>query len=243
MWLNGRQIYIYALVSYMYDEDKVSQMSKGLIKRKTLIEEALNSANFMYDHGVIEQESEFKVNNNQFKYNKVYFSLNQEGLPYHFERKIFSACFLCLGLGAIASVLHQDMVNDDNHVLINTLLRRCFLLLNQIISLSRDPTPLGRADCPGALKTSPMNVPMILLNIFEELQKLDVIKLGQEYSIISTHTNSLSSSSSSTSKNEDCINIDIPSVEEWCIHEILKHVSHEKQCVFESVLPDGDTQQ
>ena len=214
MWLNGRQIYMYSLIAYMYNDIEITQMSNGLLNRANLLKEALKAADFMYKNGVIKVNKNDNENQSGILYHKVYFSLNSTGKPYHFERKIFSACFLCLGLGALAGTIHKDNGNNDDR---DRCLERCILLLNQIISLSHDPSPLGRDNsCTGALKTSPMNIPMIILNILEELQRFGTIKLTADLSIN--------------------IDFNVEEEEERCIDEILKHVNFEKQCVFESVL-------
>jgi len=41
--------------------------------------------------------------------------------------------------------------------------------------LSHDPSSLGRPNCEGAPESSPMNVPMILLNVIDELRHAGVI--------------------------------------------------------------------
>jgi hypothetical protein len=48
-------------------------------------------------------------------------------------------------------------------------------LLDLIIVLSHDPQSLGRPNCEGAPESSPMNVPMILLNVIDELRHAGVI--------------------------------------------------------------------
>ena len=128
------------------------------------------------------------------------------------ERKIFSACFLAQGLGALSAVLSRgnDTASAKHHR------SRCIELLDNIVSWSHDPTPLGREVCSGAPAVSPMNVPMILLSLLEELQGMGILE-----------------SDSPTGKWS------VVQEEQWCISEILKHVKEDQQLVLEVVRTDG----
>ncbi|CAK9002331.1 unnamed protein product [Durusdinium trenchii] len=199
MWLNGRQIYMYATICGAYTASELSELSTDRLSREKLLKDALNAAKFMYAHGVRE--------------GKVFFSLTREGEPYHFERKIFSACFLSLGLGSLGAVLKQDGRIDEGEGLV----AKSLLLLKLIIGWSHDPSSLGREVCEGAPKTSPMNVPMILLNILDELQVKGAISV----------------------ESAMAADIDVKQEEEWCVAEIMKHVRSNEQRVLEVVLADG----
>lgn len=220
MWLNGRQIYMYATVAATYTEEEIDRFSGGTVQRKTLLADAHKAAAFMYDHGVRDTDG------------KVYFSLAQDGKPYHMERKIFSACFLCLGLGCLAAVLRHDGATETKEI--ELLLKRCYGLLESIVNWSHDPSPLGREACPGAPVTSPMNVPMILLNLLDEFRKAGILPL------VSSSSPSPSYPSSSTSSLATC-QVDVEKEEAWCIQEILKHVRPDERRVLEVVLVDGST--
>eukprot|EP00605_Chrysophyceae_sp_TOSAG23-4_P002818 GSChrysophyteH1.ASY1.ANO1.3103.1 assembled CDS len=182
MWLNGRQIYMYATICARFSAAEIAKFT----------------ASFMHKTGVREIDR------------KVYFSLNQQGDPVHMERKIFSACFLCLGTGALAMVLNEDGVDATE------LITRSKILLERIVGWSHDPTLLGREQCIGAPRTSPLNVPMILLNILDEFRRIRYFDNPQLN-----------------------IQIDVAKEEEWCISEILKHVRKEEKMVFETVMEDG----
>ena len=79
---------------------------------------------------------------------------------------------------------------------------KCLILLKWIVDWSHDPSKLGREVCAGAPKTSPMNVPMIVLNVLDELQKTNAISL----------------------ESAAAVGIHVRKEEEWCVAEILKHV-------------------
>jgi hypothetical protein len=65
------------------------------LDREHMIEVAADAAHFMTQNGICANGD-------------VCFSLNAEGEPYHIERKIFSACFLCLGCGFIGGLASND---------------------------------------------------------------------------------------------------------------------------------------
>ena len=92
MWLNGRQIWMYSKICLAYTGLEMETLSKGKMKandRQLMIERALEAAVFMVENGTREEDGQ------------IYFSLTEDGKPCHIERKIFSACFLCLGLGTL----------------------------------------------------------------------------------------------------------------------------------------------
>ena len=200
MWLNGRQIYMYATIAETYTSDELFSLSNSKLSRDKLLKDAEVAANFMYAHGVREEDG------------KVFFSLAKNGQPYHIERKFFSACFLCLGVGSVGAVLKKDGETDRS----TKLIEKCVWLLKRIVTWSRDPSLLGRETCAGAPITSPMNVPMIILNVLHELQTKGAL-----------------------STESAAADIDLTMEEEWCISEILKHVKTERKQVLEVVLADG----
>lgn len=196
MWLNGRQIWMFARVcSSDLSDQQLSGLSSGSLNKSDMLQLAAAAADFMLSNGVRED-------------GLVYFSLAEDGSPYHFERKIFSACFLCMGLGALSA--HRSLPRADHY-------RESALdLLHRIISLAHDPTPLGRPQCSGAPAASPMNVPMILLNVIDEMRVAGVLQT-----------------------NCAIVPIDYEAEEQWCIEQILKHVIVTKKVVLENVSPDG----
>jgi len=192
MWLNGRQIWMFARICSGSSDEELSSLSGGKLSRSEMLQLADKAAEFTLKHAFRED-------------GLAYFSLAADGAPYHFERKIFSACFICAGLGALSA--HKTLPNSDQYA------AKAMSILQSIISLAHDPSPLGRPDCPGAPQVSPMNVPMILLNIICELRIAGVV----------------------TGDNEALC----AKEEEWCIDEILKHVIPDRQLVLENVSVDG----
>ena len=71
MWLNGRQIYMYATIAETYTSDELFSLSNSKLSRDKLLKDAEVAANFMYAHGVREEDG------------KVFFSLAKNGQPYH----------------------------------------------------------------------------------------------------------------------------------------------------------------
>ena len=201
MWLNGRQIYMYASVAGTFTSAEVAALSGSKLSRDKMLNDAERAANFMYSNGVRENDG------------KVFFSLTEDGQPYHMERKIFSACFLCLGIGTLGAVLEKDGQTERAQ----NLSEKCLLLLKRIVTWSRSPALLGRESFPGAPVTSPMNVPMIILNVLDELQTRGAL----------------------STELAAAAGIDVRAEEEWCVTEILKHVNKERKQVLEVVLADG----
>lgn len=192
MWLNGRQIWMYARICSSVHEEELTSLSDGFLHENELLSAAAAAADFMTKNGIRGD-------------GMVYFSLAQDGSPYHFERKIFSACFLAMGLATLSA--HSLPKAEDYRTL-------ALRLLNDIISWAHDPTPLGRTKCDGAPPTSPLNVPMILLNILDEFRLAGLIGLSSDP-------------------------VDYSNEEKWCIEEILKHVITDKKIVLENVHVDG----
>jgi N-acylglucosamine 2-epimerase len=86
-------------------------------------------------------------------------------------------------------------------------------VFNSILGWARDPSPLGRS-LPSAAPTSPLNVPMIILNVIEEIRNTsDVTKYDRSLF------------------EKDA---------EWCVEEIKKHYHPEKKLVFELVSSKGE---
>lgn len=196
MWLNGRQMYIFATVCFEAGRKHLEEASNGQVTHMELVDQAKKAADFLLLHAFREEDG------------LVYFSLDAEGQPFHFERKIFSACFLCMGLAALSR--HIELLENAKQYSVRSL-----DLLHSIIRLSHDPTPFGRPQCKGAPEASPLNVPMILLNVIDTLRQAGVLA------------------------TDSSGNFDYEAEEEWCISEILKHVIKENQITLETVGKDG----
>ena len=90
--------------------------------------------------------------------NRVYFSLTKEGKPIYLQRKIFSECFY---LHAIAE--HAVSSNTEE---LNSEVEDMF---NSIWELAFTPGMTGRVEYEGENILQTLAVPMILLNVIEEI--------------------------------------------------------------------------
>lgn len=89
---------------------------------------------------------------------RVYFSLNREGKPLWMQRKIFSECFYVMALAEYG----RASGNED-------YTRRATDLFERIWSWKDDLTKVGRPQFSGQTNMSSLAVPMILLNVIEEI--------------------------------------------------------------------------
>ena len=194
MWLNGRQVWMFATIASHFTADEIASMSQGKLDantRATMINSAYRAAKFLLRNGVRED-------------GMVNFSLAANVLPHTYQRKIISACFLCLGLGALGSLLAKEPLipikdhDSDSQKEGNALVYEALKMLDSIIELAHDGSKLGREACPGAPPTSPMNMSMILINI---------PAIPEDY---------------------------YKRQETWCVEEILKHVISDKKIVLVS---------
>jgi N-acylglucosamine 2-epimerase len=220
MWLNGRQIWMFSRLAERYSTEDFVRLSNDKLthhSRKEMIDSVCRAADFMYKHGVRED-------------GMVYFSLAEDGQPYHFERKIFSACFLALGMASLGMLLQKESKSaassaGHRHTTPTSahgedLVIKSLVMLNNIISWAHDPSPLNRPHCTGAPATSPLNVPMILLNLLDEFQHCGAL----DYAHASHLTNGN----------------DYLAEEKWCIEEIIKHVRPREKIVLETVGTNGE---
>jgi len=89
---------------------------------------------------------------------RVYFSLTEEGRPVYLQRKIFTECFYVMALAEYARAADQP-----------ALLQEAEAGLAQIYEWSFNWTLVGRPAFEGAPPTQMLAVPMILLNLIEEV--------------------------------------------------------------------------
>ncbi len=93
---------------------------------------------------------------------RLYFSLTRDGQPYHFQRKIFSDCFY-----TIARAEYSRAVDDPS--IYNDAVKHFY----RIVKMVRHPETIGRPLLSGAGTACSLAVPMILLNVIEELKRPD----------------------------------------------------------------------
>jgi N-acylglucosamine 2-epimerase len=90
---------------------------------------------------------------------RVYFCLTREGKPYWIQRKVFSECFYVLALS------EYSKASGD---------RECFFeaieLLKKIVVWRKDLTLVGRPKFNGMPIMSTLAIPMILLNVIDEIK-------------------------------------------------------------------------
>ena len=89
---------------------------------------------------------------------RVYFSLAADGRPTYLQRKIFSECFYIMALAQFARIS-----NDSS------MLQEAKNLLEKVWSWAYDWSRVGRPDFSGSQPLQQLAVPMILLNLIEEV--------------------------------------------------------------------------
>ncbi|XP_038956018.1 N-acylglucosamine 2-epimerase isoform X1 [Rattus norvegicus] len=131
---------------------------------------------------------------------KCAFVLTQDGRPVKVQRTIFSECFYTMAMNELWKVTGEMHYQ-----------REAVEMMDQIIHWVReDPAGLGRPQLSGTLATEPMAVPMMLLNLVEQLGEEDE-EMTDKYAELG----------------------------DWCAHRILQHVQRDGQVVLENVSEDG----
>jgi len=90
---------------------------------------------------------------------RVCFALDREGQPKAIQRKIFSECFLLIALAEMHRATGEAEYREEASALFN--------LIEQFIN---EPELLGRPILPGNRATRTLAIPMIYLNLLEELE-------------------------------------------------------------------------
>ncbi len=97
---------------------------------------------------------------------RVYFSLNEKGRPVYMQRKLFTECFYAMALAEYGRATGSGEMLDEAK-----------LMFQRIWEWSGDASLLGRAKFSGEAGFQSLAVPMILLNVAEEV-------FGQDFSLI-----------------------------------------------------------
>ncbi len=100
---------------------------------------------------------------------RAYFSMTKDGKPIYMQRKMFSESFSVMALAEMSRVLGDD-----------SLMKRAKLMFEQIWTWTEDFSVLGRPVLSGQRKSRTLAVPMILLNLIEELCGPDQ-KMWEDY--------------------------------------------------------------
>jgi len=93
---------------------------------------------------------------------RVLFSLTEDGRPVQYQRKMYSACFVALAFSEYGKISGETWYSD-----------KAISLLRQIWRWAFHPKDLGRESFPGEVPSQTLAVPMILLNLFEEILEYD----------------------------------------------------------------------
>lgn len=169
VWLQGRQCWMLAKIANTFTDDALgalvakypaaaaavappSRPTKAAVKalpltRVALIEAARRGVDFLRAHAVDTATGH------------VWFALRRDGAPAAAQRKPFGATFMILALNEVA------VATGDA-----TLRAEALALLDRVLVWVRTPGALGRPILAGAADLSPLNVPMILLNVISELR-------------------------------------------------------------------------
>ena len=104
-------------------------------------------------HGI-----EFMKNNAKLENGRVYFSLNETGQPVYLQRKVFSECFFAMALSE-----YGKAKQDESYI------AEAKSTLQRIWKMIQDPLLVGRPIYKGESSFQTLAVPMILLNLIEEI--------------------------------------------------------------------------
>ena len=100
---------------------------------------------------------------------RVYFAMTAEGKPLYLQRKIFSECFYVMALAECSRACEQP-----------ALLQEAKAELEKIWSFAYDGTKVGRPAYEGQTPSQNLAVPMILLNLIEEVAGEDASDYSAE---------------------------------------------------------------
>ncbi|MCC5877606.1 MAG: AGE family epimerase/isomerase [Candidatus Sumerlaeia bacterium] len=89
---------------------------------------------------------------------RVYFSLHRDGSPHFLQRKMFSECFYVMAMAEYARATGDEGAREEANE-----------LFEAVMDYAKDPSLLGRPVYPASTPTIDLAVPMILLNLVDEL--------------------------------------------------------------------------
>ncbi|XP_031800363.1 N-acylglucosamine 2-epimerase isoform X1 [Sarcophilus harrisii] len=131
---------------------------------------------------------------------KCAFVLTRDGRPAKVQRTIFSECFYTMAMDELWRATGDPRYQKE-----------AVEMMDQIVYWVRvDPTGLGQPQLSGTVKADPMAVPMMLLNLVDQL--------GEDDDVMSRKYWELG---------------------EWCTENILKHLQRDGKVVLENVTVDG----
>ena len=210
VWLQCRAVYMF---SRLYCHPIIQYNPKFVHLKQKLLDAAKNGIDFIVSNVL------FKDGNNGGHY-RCYFSVSRNGVGLSMQRKIFSECFFVMALIAFAKLVEMENKHDKLTKIdyYNSLAMNVF---KDIIVYIDEPELLGFKFAPS--KTSihflePLNVPMICLNIIDEIRFLFNDKLYNQ--------------SLQTKQYFDQLSIRF-------ISDILKHIDFKNKLLRENVCANG----
>jgi len=102
--------------------------------------------------------ADFLIDHAKTDNHRVYFATNKEGEGKQIQRKIFSECFYVMALNEFGSISGQQRYITEAKQ-----------LLTHIWSWTKDLSKIGQLSYPGNTPSQSLAIPMILLNVFEEV--------------------------------------------------------------------------
>lgn len=166
VWLQGRQCWMFAKIANRYSEAALAELARSNavhlppMKRPQLRKAAVQPVPFTRAELIRHAKAgvDFLLAHAVQSNGHVLFALSQEGRAVLHQRKPFSATFLIMALAEVGRATGEYAYTE-----------RAIALLREVIGWMRTPGALGKPACEGALPWSPLNIPMILLNIILEL--------------------------------------------------------------------------
>lgn len=163
-----------------------STLYRTVDQRQEWLDMAASGIRFLREHAVRDD-------------GRVFFSVSADGKPVYMQRKIFSECFYTMALAGFAHATGEMRYLNEARE-----------MLARIWDWSKDLSKVGRPRYEGEVPAQSLAVPMILLNLIEEV----------------TPGGNGDESGYSAEIDE-------------CIRRMLMHVHPGRQLVFETVRPDG----
>ncbi|XP_016014314.2 N-acylglucosamine 2-epimerase isoform X4 [Rousettus aegyptiacus] len=205
VWLQGRQVWMYCHLYRKFER----------FRRPELLDSAKAGGEFLLRYARVAPPEK-----------KCAFVLTRDGRPVKVQRTIFSECFYTMAMNELWRVTGEARYQGEAR---GTGLdgrqpqprppsphpapaqSEAVEMMDQIVRWVReDPSGLGRPQLPGALASASMAVPMMLLNLVEQLGESDEDLVGN-----------------------------YAELGDWCAQRILQHVQRDGQAVLENVSEDG----
>lgn len=144
VWLQGRQTWMLAKVANTVTPAALSERSGGALTHAAVRSAALSGARFLHAHARLPPDP---ATGERY----VAFCLTADGRVVQVQRKIFSACFVLLGLSeASRSVLREGSDSSgEERVEAEAWRTGALEMLEDVLRWAKDGTLLGRPVCEG----------------------------------------------------------------------------------------------